>query len=202
MIGPGRFHYWTYPSSVGEGTVAAVPRLALQAVLPLRPRDDNRAVTNRYDVNFFRAVFRPRAVSVDTHTHLTRTSTQRQLLYDRHLHWTTLTDCYTFSFTLGIAGDPIQGRHHAGTLRLPSDVTVAEFFAATAHFLGVLPVTISLLYEAPWPLNIQPQLINAARLGHGAGRRQTALPLTTLAGFFFTNYSPLLQVVFHAGPDH
>ena len=201
MIGPGRYHYWTYPSPVVAGTVAVVPRLVLQAALPLKPRDMNRAVTNRYDVNFFRSAFRPRATSVEAHPHM-RSLRQRQLLYDLDQQWSVQADYYTFSFTLGIAGVPIQGRHQADTLRLPSEVTIAEFFAAVAHFLGFAPAAISLLYEAPWPLAIQPQLINAARFGHGAGRRQTALPITTLAAFFFTNYTPWLQVVYHALSDN
>ena len=193
MIGPGRYRYWTYPSAVLAGSVAVVPRLALQAALPLAPTNVDRAVTNRYEVNFFQSQFRPRAKSVEASTEHTRSVRPWQGM----LQWTNLNDFYTFSFTFGLAGHPIQGRHQATTLRLPAEATIAQFSEAVSHFLGFAPTAIPLLYDAPRPLAVPLQVINSARLGQMEPRRSTALSSTTLAAFFFTTYTPLIQVVYH-----
>ena len=193
MIGPSRYRYWTYPSAVPDGNVCVVPRLALQSVLPLEPTHVDRAVTNRYEDNFFQTQFRPRAKSVEADTEHTRSWRQEHW----SIQWTSLEDLYFFTLPFGLAGLPIQGRHQATTLRLPAEATIAQFFENVSGFLGVAPAAISLLYDAPRPLSVPLQVINSARLGQLEPRRPTALSSTTLAAFFFTNYTPLIQVVYH-----
>ena len=195
MIGPSRYRYWTYPSAESDGTVCVVPRLALQSVLPLEPTHVDRAVTNRYEVNFFQSQFRPRAKSVEADTEHTRSLRQRPWM--GMVEWTNLNDIYIFTFSFGLAGLRIQGRHQATTLRLPAEATIAQFFEEVSRFLGFAPTAISLLYDAPRPLAVPLQVINSARLGHLEPRSPTALSSTTLADFFFTNYTPLIQVVYH-----
>ena len=195
MIGPSRYRYWTYPSAVLDGNVCAVPRLALQSVLPLEPTHVDRAVTNRYDVNFFQAQFRPRAKSEEVDTEHTRRLKQRPWM--GMVEWTNLNDIYIFTFTSGLAEVPIQGRHQVTTLHLPAEATIAVFFEDASHFLGVAPTSISLLYDAPPPFAVPLQVITSARLGQLEPRRPTALSSTTLAAFFFTNYAPVIQVVYH-----
>ena len=170
-----------------------MPRPALQAALPLTPTVADRAVTNRYEVNFFQSQFRPRSKSEEARAEHTKSLRKGQGM----VQWTNLNDFYTFSFSFGLAGHPIQGRNQAATLRLPAEATMAEFFDAVSHFLGFAPTDITLLYEAPRPFEAQLQVINLARLGQMVAHCHTALPITTLAAFFFTNYTPSIQVVYH-----
>ena len=195
MIGPSRYRYWTYPTAVSDGNVCVVPRLALQFVLPLEPTHVNRAVTNRYDINFFRSQYRPQAKSEEPDTEYTRGLRQRPWM--GMVEWTNLNDIYVFTFSFGLAGSLISGRHQAHALRLPAKATIAQFFEEVSRFLGFAPTAISLLYDAPRPLAVPLQVINSARLGQLDPRCPTALASTTLAAFFFTNYTPVIQVVYH-----
>lgn len=195
MIGPARYRYWSYPTAVRNGTLTRTPRTALNDAFPMAPVLADRTVSNCYDLNFFRLQFRPRSKSEEPR--------RESIVSIRDAcvssQWMDFCDIYSISFTVGIAGDKICGRDDAVAMQVLAEATVIEFFQAAASFLNLKATAFSLLYDAPTSFQFVPQVINTARLARLETANHTkAVAVTPLYAFFFTDYSPTVQVVYHA----